>query len=82
MLKDFDLAAKRHEEIQKEAFAALAAKPLAAAAKWVVSNPLKSIGAGLTAMEIGQGAKRLSNSVSKTPVTPPGTFFAGAGRTF
>lgn len=82
MLKDFDLAAKRHEEIQKEAFAALAAKPLAAAAKWVASNPLKSIGAGLTAMEIGQGAKKLSDSVSKTPVTAPGTFFAGAGRTF
>lgn len=82
MLKDFDLAAKRHQEIQKEAFAALAAKPLAAAAKWVVSNPMKSLGAGLTAMEIGQGAKQLAGSVRKTPTTPPGSFFAGVGRTF
>lgn len=81
MMKDFELAAKRHAQIKEAGVASLAAKPLVAAAKWTASNPMKALGAAFTGAEIMGGAKRLSNSVRNTPVTGPGTFFAGPTRT-
>lgn len=81
MLKAFDLAASRHLAIKEASIAALAAKPLVAAAKWTVSNPMKALGAAFTASEVSSGAKAMANKVRQTPVTMPGTFMAGP-RTF
>lgn len=81
MLKDFELAAKRHALI-KEAFAALAARAGLSAARWVgstvVKKPLTALGAAFTGMDMYSGTKSLSQAVRKTPVDVPGTFTAGS----
>lgn len=81
MLKDFELAARRFEEIKQAGLlgsaVSLAAKPLVAAGKWIASNPLKSLGAALTGGQVLGDAKTMAKSVSSTPVIPHGTFRAG-----
>lgn len=77
MLKDFELAAKRHEEIQKVAFASMVAKPLLAAAKWAVKNPLKALGGAATGLSLATDTKDFTNAVRGASSVVPRAFKAG-----
>lgn len=77
MMRDFELAAKRHEDIQKVAVLGLLAKPMMAAGSWALKNPLKTLGLALTGSDIVSGGKRLAKTVRDTHTTPPSTFRVG-----
>jgi hypothetical protein len=77
MLKDFELAAKRHSDIKKEAMLGMIAKPLLAAGKWAVKNPLKAAGTALTGAELASNTKHLTKSVRGAARSVPGTFTVG-----
>lgn len=64
VLKDFETASQRHEEITKEAFIGAMAKPFISAAKWAIKKPWTALGAIGTASELAIGAKDLSKSVA------------------
>ena len=81
MMRLFDIAAKRREEIEKEA---MLTQALRGAATWagrvgktLVKNPVKTLGAGGTAFELHQaagkgsdlmsGARNIYKSMAKAP---------------
>lgn len=83
MLKNFELAAKRYEEIktaslQKEAFLPLIGRLAMSLGSAIAKAPIKSaltgLSAAMTAQEIAGGAKNVSKSTFKPPrnfnVTP------------
>lgn len=77
MLKDFELAAKRHSDIQKEAMLGMIAKPLLAAGKWAVKNPLKAAGTALTGATIASDTRDFTKAVRGASKAIPATFRAG-----
>lgn len=74
MMKYFDLAAKRHSEIIKEAWLApvigAAARFAAPVARFAARKPLTTLGTALTAAEIAGGAKNTSQAVMGSKMAP------------
>lgn len=70
MKRYFDIAAKRHEEIIKEAVIGAAARLVMPAVRFAVKNPLTTIGAAFTGSEIAGGVKNMSRAVEGAKSAP------------